>query len=1383
MKRVQSLTGLLGTLLAVTQAGVPMVPSAADVPDRVVTATLEQVRETPTGEFGIDRPSGLVWNEQLGTFLVAEGDRLLRLAPDATPGGTTRLPATPRAGTLAVTRATGKTSFATGSQVYSVTRRGVAAGRPVGQRSEHRLGSGLSALTYDESGALVGLADGAVVRTVGGLPVRTTVRGVSGHDLRALAVWPGTGLVYTVDQDTEHLLGIAATGDVVRRLDVSSLDLRNVTGLAVAPSADATDSPAVEHVYIADAGDESVLGRIVEASFESTPVVAASAVQGSLVRTVATSSFSPPSPDPSGIAYLPSADRFVIADGEVDEMGIYQGKNVFVTTRDGTVTDTGVSQPWSDEPVGVGYNPVNNHLFVSDDDQKEVFELVGGADGRFGTPDDVITHFDTAGAGNTDPEGIDYDPATQSLWAVDGLNNQVYRYRAGADGKVGTADDVRSNFDVGVYGAQDPEGLAYDSVRDTISIVDDDSEMIYELDRSGAVLNTISIAGFGVDRAAGLAVAPGSSSPSQRNYYVAARGLDNDSHPTENDGKIYEFSATLPPIGTANQAPLVDSGPDQTVILPDVAQLDGTVSDDGRPNPPGAVTTTWSKVSGLGTVTFGNPNAVDTTASFSVDGTYVLRLTATDGAATIAEDLTVLVRPAGSGLAVETRVAVGTDDAEQSTSGFVGLTSADLELVTDGSTVQTVGTRFAGVPVPRDVTVTRAYIQFRTDEVSTGPAPLNIRAEAADSPGTYVSTNGQVTSRTLMPGGVAWSPPDWTVVGEIAAGQRTADISALVQGLVNRAGWAPGNAMAFQFTGSGRRTAFAYEGGAASAPLLHVEYSTTPPPPPGNTAPSVGAGPDLTVVAPASATLDASVSDDGLPNPPATTTTTWSKASGPGTVTFGNPAAVDTSATFGALGTYVLRLTASDSELSAADEMTVTVTDVVSGTLDVPVAAGSDDAEQAASGFMGLTSSDLELVTDGSTVQIVGLRFAGLQVPAGATITSAWVQFRTDEVSTDAANLTIRAEAADNAPTYQAVSGSMTARAVTTAGVGWSPPAWSTVGAQAAAQRTPEIPALVQAVVDRPGWTPGNALALQISGTGRRTAEAFEGGFAPVLHVEFSAGGSPVNRAPVVSAGPDLTVFLPGTAALDGTVTDDGLPSGAPLTSTWSKVSGPGTVTFGDTGAVDTTASFSAAGTYVLRLAATDTDLSASDEVTVTVNAAGSTQVLDVPIRLGADDAEERYNGTVLLNSSDLDITADGKRFMRATGLRFTEISLPQGAVVTNAYVQFRTDEVGTGAAALTIRAQAADTAPALGATSGNLSSRATTTASAAWAPPDWSVVGAAGAGQRTSDLSGVVQEVVSRTGWLSGNALALLFTGTADRTAEAFEGSTAPVLHIEWHM
>jgi hypothetical protein len=106
----------------------------------------------------------------------------------------------------------------------------------------------------------------------------------------------------------------------------------------------------------------------------------------------------------------------------------------------------------------------------------------------------------------------------------------------------------------------------------------------------------------------------------------------------------YEVSG--PSTGGTNQAPSVNAGADQTITLPASATLDGTVTDDGQPNPPGAINTTWSQVSGPGTVTFANASAADTTASFSTPGAYTLRLSANDGAATSSDDLSVTVNPA-----------------------------------------------------------------------------------------------------------------------------------------------------------------------------------------------------------------------------------------------------------------------------------------------------------------------------------------------------------------------------------------------------------------------------------------------------------------------------------------------------------------------------------------------------------------------------------------------------------------------------------------------------------------------------------------------------------------------------------------------------------------
>ena len=69
------------------------------------------------------------------------------------------------------------------------------------------------------------------------------------------------------------------------------------------------------------------------------------------------------------------------------------------------------------------------------------------------------------------------------------------------------------------------------------------------------------------------------------------------------------------------------------------------------------------------------------------------------------------------------------------------------------------------------------------------------------------------------------------------------------------------------------------------------------------------------------------------------------------------------------------------------------------------------------------------------------------------------------------------------------------------------------------------------------------------------------------------------------------------------------------------------------------------------------------------------------------------------------------------------------------------------------------------------------------WSPPAWTLVGEAGASQRTPELSSVLQEIVGRPGWASGNALALIITGTGHRTAESFEGkvAAAALLHVEF--
>ena len=116
-----------------------------------------------------------------------------------------------------------------------------------------------------------------------------------------------------------------------------------------------------------------------------------------------------------------------------------------------------------------------------------------------------------------------------------------------------------------------------------------------------------------------------------------------------------------------NQPPEIDAGADQTITLPENSVfLDGTMTDDGLPDPPGATTTTWSKVSGPGTVSFNEDTNVDTWVSFSDAGTYVLRLKADDGDLTLSDEVTITVNapppPAEAGPYLETGVVQDVDN-------------------------------------------------------------------------------------------------------------------------------------------------------------------------------------------------------------------------------------------------------------------------------------------------------------------------------------------------------------------------------------------------------------------------------------------------------------------------------------------------------------------------------------------------------------------------------------------------------------------------------------------------------------------------------------------------------------------------------------------------
>jgi len=194
-----------------------------------------------------------------------------------------------------------------------------------------------------------------------------------------------------------------------------------------------------------------------------------------------------------------------------------------------------------------------------------------------------------------------------------------------------------------------------------------------------------------------------------------------------------------PPVAT-NQAPTVNAGANQTITFPASASLDGTVTDDGLPKPPGIVATSWTKVSGPGTVSFGNPSAIDTTASFTTTGTYVLRLTANDGALSAGDDVTVTVNPAAQAVISFTLINADTDQP-----------IATFDPLNDGATLNlaTLPTRNLNIRAntsPATVGSVRFGLDGKSNYRTDNSAPYSL---GGDNNGNYSTWKPSLGSHTL----------------------------------------------------------------------------------------------------------------------------------------------------------------------------------------------------------------------------------------------------------------------------------------------------------------------------------------------------------------------------------------------------------------------------------------------------------------------------------------------------------------------------------------------------------------------------------------------------------------------------------------------------------
>ena len=171
--------------------------------------------------------------------------------------------------------------------------------------------------------------------------------------------------------------------------------------------------------------------------------------------------------------------------------------------------------------------------------------------------------------------------------------------------------------------------------------------------------------------------------------------------------------------------------------------------------------------------------------------------------------------------------------------------------------------------------------------------------------------------------------------------------------------------------------------------------------------------------------------------------------------------------------------------------------------IDVRISDGDDDAEeQLANGELFMSSSDIELAVDGSSSQYVGFRFTQIDIPRGARIVSAYLEFAVEEYKSEATSLSIRGQKSPDAAPFVDVNYNLTSRPRTAAAVAWTNLPTYAIGDVV---KTPNLRPIVQEIVGQQGWQAGNDLAFFIDGTGRRNFHSYDGDkeLAPRLVVVY----------------------------------------------------------------------------------------------------------------------------------------------------------------------------------------------------------------------------------------------------------------------------------------
>lgn len=182
----------------------------------------------------------------------------------------------------------------------------------------------------------------------------------------------------------------------------------------------------------------------------------------------------------------------------------------------------------------------------------------------------------------------------------------------------------------------------------------------------------------------------------------------------------------------------------------------------------------------------------------------------------------------------------------------------------------------------------------------------------------------------------------------------------------------------------------------------------------------------------------------------------------------------------------------------------------------------------------------------------------------------------------------------------------------------------------------------------------------------------------------------------------------------------------------------------------------------------------------------------EVRVSGSSNDAEQNLSGNdVYYNHTDLDLGRFGTNPLDAwstVGVRFQNIQVPPGSMITNAYIEFMASDTRAGAMSINIAGENVDDAATFTTAASSISSRTKTSQVVTWTPVDPWVVNNT---YQTAELKTIVQAIVDRAGWMSGNDMAFIFSSIASsvnrREAYAYDhylldaAKLPPKLHIEY--